>query len=71
MQDDSWFYCKQVQEMPLPTLPGPHRWSLSCCDEGLMHQEVPTIVCQRGKLKPSIAAKVVRPTDILNHNVKI
>ena len=21
-QDDSWFYCKQVQEMPLRTLPG-------------------------------------------------
>ena len=21
MQNDSWFYCKQVQEMPLRTLP--------------------------------------------------
>ena len=21
MQDDSWFYCKQVQEIPLHTLP--------------------------------------------------
>ena len=21
--DDSWFYCKQVKEMPVPTLPGP------------------------------------------------
>ena len=57
--------------MPLPTLPGLPRWSSPCRGEGVyplrrFNQSVSTRTAQ-----PSVATKVVGPTDLLDHNVKI
>ena len=68
--DDSWFYCKQVKEMPVPTLPGPPQWSSPCRGEGAYPPRSSDHSVSKRKVQPSVAAKVVQTTDLLNHDVK-
>ena len=57
--------------MPLPTLPGLPRWSSPCRGQGAYPIRSSNQSVSTRTARPSVAAKVVGPTDLLDHNVKI
>ena len=57
--------------MLVPTLPGLSRWSSPCHGEGAYPLRSSNQSVSTRTAHPSAAAKVVGPTDLLDHNVKI